>query len=209
MAPEALPGGSVSLTLLNVYSSLVLRTPRLTVLFDPVKLDLARLDIRSVDAIVITHEHTDHFDEKLVLEIQRADSAIILTTPFVARRLERLGGTARAMTPGGSAVLGDLVFHTEECDHAANGPVTFIVETGRGTIFHSADSRPFPAMRDIALRHRPDLLLYFSHSEGDLFEICKLVKPARVVTCTAPSHEGCPLPGIEVVRLRHTETFRY
>ena len=78
------PKGSVALMLFNVYSSLMLKTCLSTIIFDPVKLNLDKhdFDAQGIDAIIITHEHVDHFEGELALEMQGRSGAPIITTPL-------------------------------------------------------------------------------------------------------------------------------
>ena len=81
--------GTIALTWFNSYSGIIIRSPRATIMFDPRGIGLEKHT--QADAIVITHEHSDHFDPELVRELQKRTNASILTTPFVAERLSGLG----------------------------------------------------------------------------------------------------------------------
>ncbi len=203
--------GSISLTLLNVYSSLVLKTHTATVIFDPVKLNLDKLDsgLQGFDVIIITHEHADHFDEKVALEMQKRSGAPILTTPFVARRVERLGGKAQGLKPGESVSIRDVAFYAEDCVHPANQPLSFIIQTEAITIFHPADSQPFPGMKEIGIKYEPDLMLYMGASKEDLMGIIEMVRPKVVVTHFVHRFTELKVSGIELQMLKRLETFRY
>lgn len=207
---EFITSGGIALTLLNVYSSLVLETQASTVIFDPVKLDLDKLDyLRSIDVIVITHEHVDHFDEKIALEIERRSQAPILTTPFVARRLEHSGGKARGLRLGESVQIKDVTFYTEDCLHPANQPLSFIMRTEAVTIFHPADSQPFPGMKEIGSKYMPDLMLYMGAARDDLAGIIELVRPKVVVTHFIHKFTGLETPGVKLQMLKRLETMKY
>ena len=55
---------------LNHYSGVLLKTPSKTLAIDPV--DVKAKSLQGVDAILITHEHYDHMDQRLISEIQKA-----------------------------------------------------------------------------------------------------------------------------------------
>lgn len=204
-----MPEGCIALTLLNVYSSLILRAGGAVLLFDPVKLNRGKLDLSDTDVMVITHEHLDHLDEELALEIQRLSGAPILTTGFVARRIERLGGKAQGFGCGESIELKGFKIHTEDCVHPANEPLSFIVQTQNLTIFHPADSVAFPGMEQIGTRYHPDIMLYFSTSKDDLISITDLVKPRLVVTYHSSRFADLHFSDTRIKLLRQRETFIY
>jgi L-ascorbate metabolism protein UlaG (beta-lactamase superfamily) len=80
----------ISLSMLNVYSTVLMKINSLVILFDPLEINPEKYD--DIDLIVITHEHADHFDKKLVTGIHNRTNAVILTTPFVAGQLTGLAG---------------------------------------------------------------------------------------------------------------------
>lgn len=148
-------------------------------IFDPVKISLE--DYIEADAIVITHEHLDHFDRELVRKLQKKTDALILTTPFVAQRLP--GEDTRALEVGESFVIKDVRLYAERCEHPANQPLAFIISTENGiTIYHPSDSEPFPEMTGIGERYKPDILVYFGTSLEKATQIARLVKPQVVVS---------------------------
>lgn len=203
--------GSIALTLLNVYSSLMLKTRLSTVVFDPVKLNLDNppFDAQGIDAIIITHEHADHFDKELALEMLRRSGAPIITTPFVAQKLEGVGEKVRGLRVGESVKIKDMTFYAECCLHPANQPLSFIIKTNGVTIYHPADSKPFPKMKEIQNKYEPDIVLYMGTSKEGLIEITEMVRPNIVVSYFAPRFADLKIPGVELKMVRQFETFRY
>ena len=55
---------------LNQYAGILLKTPSKTLAIDPV--DVKPKSLQGVDAILITHEHYDHLDPRLIIEVQKA-----------------------------------------------------------------------------------------------------------------------------------------
>lgn len=199
---------NIALTLLNVYSSLVLKTHLATFVFDPVKLNLdsSPFDASMIDAIVITHEHADHFDKGLVLEMQARSGAQILTTPYVARKL---GGKTGGLGAGESVKIKDMTFYTERCVHPANEPLAFVMKTGGVTIYHPSDSEAFPEMKEIKRNYNPDILLYLGTTKKELVGITELVRPKIVVSYFASRFADLKVPGVQLKMVNQFETFIY
>lgn len=171
--------GTVALTWFNSYSGIMVRSPEATLIFDPRGIRLE--EHIQADAIVVTHEHSDHFDPEIVAELQKRTNALILTTPFVAQRLSK--GKAEALKVGDSVVIKDIELHAERCDHPANQPLSFVISTQSGiTIYHPSDSEPFPEMAELRERYKPDVLLYWGTPFKNAVQIAKLVKPQIVLS---------------------------
>ena len=98
--------GKIALVWFNSYSGIIIKTPLTTLIFDPVKIELE--EHIQADAIVVTHEHLDHFDPELVRKLQRKTGALILTPPFVAQILRK--EETKALEVGDSLFLKD-VYH--------------------------------------------------------------------------------------------------
>ncbi len=172
--------GKIALVWFNSYSGIIIKTPTTTLIFDPVRIKLE--EYIQADAIVVTHEHSDHFDPELVRELQKKTNATVLTTPFVAQRLR--GEQTKALKVGDSFGLKDTELYAERCDHPANQPLSFIISTKSGiTIYHPSDSDPFPEMAELEKKYKPDVLAYLGVSLGNAAQITKLVKPQAVVSC--------------------------
>lgn len=203
--------GSIALMLLNVYSSLILKTHLATVVFDPVKLSLDKhdFDAQSVDAIIITHEHSDHFDKKLALEMQRGSKATIITTPFVAQKLEGVGEKVKGLRVGESVMIKDVTFYAQYCEHPANQPLSFIIKTNAVTIYHPNDSSPFPEMEEIGNKYEPDMVLYMGTSKEGLIKITEMVRPDIVVCYFDRIFADLEIPPAELKMLKQFEILRY
>jgi len=189
----------------------MLKTSLVNAIFDPVKLNLDKhhFETQNIDAIIITHEHSDHFDQKLVLEIERRSQATIITTPFLAKKLEGEGRKVKGLRVGESVTVKDVTFYAEQCEHAANEPLTFIVKTDAATIYHPDDSDPFPGMEAIGNSCRPEIVLYMGTSQKGLIKITEMVKPSIVVSYFDPRFAGLKLPGAELRMIRQFQIFRY
>lgn len=170
--------GKVALVWFNSYSGIILKTPRTTLIFDPVMMSLE--ESIQADGIVITHEHVDHFEPWLAKELQKRTKAPILTTPFIAQTLSR--ENVKALKVGDSFDINEIRLHAEYCDHAANQPLSFIIAAEGATIYHPSDGHPFPGMAEIREKYKPDLMLYWGTSLDNGVAIAKLIKPRVILS---------------------------
>lgn len=209
-----LPGGKIALVWFNSYSGIIIKTEGTSLIFDPVSIELE--EYIQADAIIITHEHPDHFDPGLAKELQKRTNATVLTTPFVAQRLG--GEKTRALSVGDAIVLKDVEIHAERCDHPANQPLSFIILTKSGTtIYHPSDSDPFPEMADLERKYKPDILVYLGVSIGNAARIAGLVKPQVAVSCYTDGGSqgkfieavGRDVPKTTAKTIKRFEIYRY
>jgi L-ascorbate metabolism protein UlaG (beta-lactamase superfamily) len=172
----------------NHYAGVTIKTPTKTLVIDPV--DVNAKNFTTIDAILITHEHYDHLDGPLIRKMQERTNCQILADPTSTRKLsvsippEKL----QEMNPGTETKIDDVTVRAETCNHPpANTPITFLITSEDGVkIFHTADSLPFPEMKDIGKDHKPDLVFCTvgiapGTSPQTGVEIVKLVKPKVAV----------------------------
>ena len=189
----------------------MLKTPLARVVFDPVKLNLDTRGFNAddIDAIVITHEHVDHFDAKLALEIQRVNQTPIITTPFVAQKLEREGAEARSLKVGDSVRINDVTLHAEHCVHPANQPLSFIIETGVVALYYPVDSEPFGGMRELGTKYKPQIVLYMGTAKARLLKIIQMVKPEIVISHSVAGFAEGEMANVELKIVHPLESFIY
>lgn len=219
----AVPEGKIALTWFNDYSGVVVRTPTSTLIFDPVGIGPA--DVPRADAVVITHEHHDHFERGLTEDLQRRTGAVVVTTPFVADQLRGIPtDKLRSLRVGESTTVGKTKLDACHSDHPGRQPLTFMVTTDVGMkVYHSSDSRPFPEMRELGEKYKPDVAFCTvaiapGTSPRSGSEIAKLVGPKVAI----PYHtdRGAPLqefarilereaPEIRARILRRFEAYQY
>ncbi|KAA9397130.1 MBL fold metallo-hydrolase [Haloarcula sp. CBA1130] len=109
-------------------------------------------DITECDAILGTHEHTDHVHGPSQAPILAGTGADYYTTDSghdVIREeawLENYGVTddqLHEVTEGETLEIGDLTVHVEPAnDPDAEHPVSYVFEHESGTFFHGGDARP-------------------------------------------------------------------
>lgn len=146
----------VAITWFNDYSGVIIKTPTSTLIFDPVNIELEK--IQCADVIVVTHEHWDHFDAELVRKLQERTGATVVTTPFVGSQLEVPENKLTCLKAGTSITLGKVKLDALYSDHPGEQPLTFLITTDDSLkIYHTNDSRPYQGMKVIGEKHHPDI----------------------------------------------------
>jgi len=157
---EEVPGkGEVVLLWFNPYAGIAIRTPSKTLVVDPV--DVNARAFPTVDVLLITHEHYDHLDHSVVKEIHNRTNCVVIADSTSTKRLENIVSEGKLIEakPGFETKIDGVTIKAEKCHHPpASTPITFLIRTEDGiAIFHTADSLPFPEMREIGEREKPDI----------------------------------------------------
>ena len=176
----------------NRYAGVTIKTPSKTLVVDPV--DVKPRDFKNVDAILITHEHYDHFDQSLVLEIHKQTLCVVVADPTSARRLRNVIPPEKLdeVQQGSEVKIGEVSVKVEKCNHPAATPVSFVITSEDGVkVFHTADSLPFPEMAAIGEREKLDVVFCTvgiapGTSPETGVDIARLTKPKVAV----PYHTG-------------------
>ena len=171
----------------NHYSGVLIKTPSKTLVVDPV--DVKARNLHDVDAILITHEHYDHLDQRLIAEIQKATSCTVIADPASTKSLQHAipPEKLQEIRPGAETKIGEVSVKAEKCNHPAAAPVTFIITSEDGVkVFHTADSLPFPELAAIGEREKFDVVFCTvgiapGASPETGFEIARLTKPQIAV----------------------------
>ncbi len=171
----------------NRYAGTLIKTPSKTLVIDPV--DVKPRQLQKADAILITHEHYDHLDQRLILETQKNTNCQVITDPASARSLKNTipPSKLQEIHPGEETKIGEVTVKAEKCNHPAAQPVTFIITSEDGVkVFHTADSLPFPEMVAIGEREKLDVAFCTvgiapGASAETGFEIARLTKPQVAV----------------------------
>ena len=71
----------------NHYAGILLKTPSKTLVIDPV--DVKPRQLQNTDAILITHEHYDHLDQRLIAETQKNTNCQIIADPTSAQKPQK------------------------------------------------------------------------------------------------------------------------
>jgi L-ascorbate metabolism protein UlaG (beta-lactamase superfamily) len=131
------------------HSCVLVETAGARILIDPGVLTQGFEELTDLDAVLITHQHSDHLDvERLPLLLEANDSATLLTEPETAAELEKAGITAEPLQVGGRVPVGDALItgvggiHAEI--HAAIPRIgnlgMLITADAEPTFFHPGDA---------------------------------------------------------------------
>jgi L-ascorbate metabolism protein UlaG (beta-lactamase superfamily) len=171
----------------NHYAGILIKTPSKTIVIDPV--DVKPRNLQETDAILITHEHYDHLDQRLIKEIQKRTGCQVIADPASTRSLKNIIPPSQMLEirPGEETKIGEVTVKAEKCQHPAAQPVTFIITSEDGVkTFHTADSLPFPEMAQIGEKEKLDIAFCTvgiapGASAETGFEIARLTKPQIAV----------------------------
>jgi len=138
--------------------------PPRTVRMVPVPFDPS--DVQEADAVLGTHEHTDHVHGPSQAPILAATGATYYTTDSGHEVIHDENWTKNwsvtddqleEIEEGDTLELGDLTIHVEPAtDPDADHPVSFVFEHESGTFFHGGDARP-GAFEPVGERYDIDL----------------------------------------------------
>jgi L-ascorbate metabolism protein UlaG (beta-lactamase superfamily) len=125
-------------------SALAVKTFRHRFLIDPA--DYFSLEevksLGELDAILVTHEHYDHFDASRTAEIQEATGALTVCNPGAYSQLKgkAAAGMLVLLEPGRSAEVKGAKITAIKSVHPGKNPIMFIVEVDEVSFFHGSDS---------------------------------------------------------------------
>ena len=143
----------------NNYAGILIKTPSKTLAIDPV--DIRAKSLRNIDALLITHEHYDHFDPRLLTEIQKETNCTIIADPASAQKIQHVipPEKLQEIRPSQEIKIGEVSIKAEKCNHKAQAPVTYIITSeDHVKIYHTADSLPFPELADIGQKEQFDVV---------------------------------------------------
>jgi L-ascorbate metabolism protein UlaG (beta-lactamase superfamily) len=198
---------TILFTWLNKFSGILLKTPSKTLVIDPV--DVKAKNLQNVDAILITHEHYDHLDPSLVIEIQKNTNCIVIADSEFSNKLRYVLpiGMLKESKHGDQITIGEVLIKTQKCNHPAKAPVTYIINSEDNVkVYHTADSLPFPELALMGEQEKFDVVFCTvgiapGASPQTGFEIARLTKPQMAIPYHATSNE----PQIEFTELLKKE----
>jgi L-ascorbate metabolism protein UlaG (beta-lactamase superfamily) len=178
---------SILFVWLNNYAGILLKTPSKTLVIDPV--DVKVKTLQNVDAILITHEHYDHLDQRLVTEIQKATGCMIIADAASTKKLQLAipKDKLTEIKPGVEIKIGEVLVKAEKSNHPAQAPVTYIITSeDQVKVYHTADSLPFPELAKLGQQEKFDVVFCtVGIAPGSTpqtgFEIAWLTKPQVAV----------------------------
>lgn len=150
--------------------------PPRTVRMIPVPFDPA--DVRAADAVLATHEHTDHVhgpSQAPILDGTDAEfygpSASVETASAWTDEYGLDAAVFNTVSEGDTLEIGSLSISVEPAhDPDATHPVSYVVEHEAGTFFHGGDARPSDAFESIGERYDVDLGVVAFGSAGAILD---------------------------------------
>jgi L-ascorbate 6-phosphate lactonase len=123
-------------------------------------------DVAEADALLATHEHSDHVDEASQAPILANTGATFYAPDdsiAVAREegwtdLWELDDQFAEVAEGDSFEVGEFAVSVEPAhDPDATHPVSYVIDHESGTFFHGGDTKPGDELVDVGRRHDIDL----------------------------------------------------
>src|SRR5450756_2618232 len=165
-----------------------------TVYIDPWKL---AADSPPADLIVITHEHSDHFDVSDIAKIATEKTQVVGPASVTGRLPDMKAvtvGAGQTVTVGTATVTAVPAYNVDKrrpsgelCHPPEAGGVGYIVELDGRRIYHAGDTDAIPEMR--AVRCAVALLPLsgtYVMTAAEAAEACRMISAAAVV----PMHFG-------------------
>ncbi len=152
--------GQIAITWLNEYSGILVKSPHVILVIDPVEVNETALS--EVDAILITHEHYDHLDEGTVIDTQTKSNCQVVCDKASYDRLSSAISSDKlsAANVRDEFQVKDMLVTAEKSSHPAEAPLTYLITSEDGvTLYHTSDSLPFKEMADIGRRYGIDVCL--------------------------------------------------
>lgn len=175
------------------HASFQIRTDDLNIYVDPSTKNtgLKESDFDPADLILVTHEHGDHCDPKLIKKIRKMGKPII-APPSCKKTLEKAGtvwplaeGEAMQMGDGKTSIIAVPAYNVKrfrkpgEPFHPKGFGVGYIIKVDGKRIYHAGDTDHIPEMErlgeiDVALLPSGDT---YTMDFEDSFEAVKTIQP--------------------------------
>jgi L-ascorbate metabolism protein UlaG (beta-lactamase superfamily) len=131
------------------HSCLLVDTDGVRVLIDPGSYSSGFESLRGLDALLLTHQHVDHFDKDRILDLLSAsDHTAVIADEQTAARLAEAGRRVRAVHEDDRFPVGPVEVTVHGREHAVLHPdlpnVTNVGYFLAGTVFHPGDALTVP-----------------------------------------------------------------
>jgi L-ascorbate metabolism protein UlaG (beta-lactamase superfamily) len=190
------------------HACLLIETDGARILVDPGVFSRGFEELTDLDAIVITHQHTDHVDvERLPVLLEANDGAQLLVEPETSADLHAAGIDATALHPGAEVEVAGVPVRAIGGQHAVIHPDiprvgnvgvligTAISDGGSGLLLHPGDAYSETPSVDVLA-----LPLWAPWSKvGEMVDFLRAVAPRIAV----PIHESQLLPAGRAMYLGH------
>jgi len=134
-------------------AGVMVKTSKQTIIIDPA--DVLPSDainaLKSLDLILITHEHSDHFNADSTVAIHERTGAPVVVSagvyPFLQKRIAN--DKLVEMLPNGVETVKEVKVTAIPAIHPADRPVMYLINVDGLTIFHGSDSGFADELNDI------------------------------------------------------------
>lgn len=142
------------------------------------------ISLRSIHAIIVTHEHLDHI--KGVVQISRTHEIPVFANKGTAKFLRGVHALEMFRT-GAVFPIGDIIVHPFELMHDAADPVGFLIESGGASLAHVTDlGTPTEAVSN-ALASANAAVLESNH-DVELLQACHYPWPLKNRIASSHGH---------------------
>jgi len=125
-------------------SGILLKTDSRVVLLDPADIVSGTnvQKLQRLDALLVTHEHTDHFSKSATISIQSRTDAVVVCNSGVYTQLDGSLPFDKLvrMRSGEARTILDIEILAMASIHLGNEPLTFLLLFGDFSVFHGSDS---------------------------------------------------------------------
>jgi phosphoribosyl 1,2-cyclic phosphodiesterase len=135
------------------------------------RLELIHVNPEGLDALVITHEHSDHVKGAGPLS-RRFDIPVYINGPTLNRSIRTLGNIARTVPfhPGQSITINDLLIETFTKCHDAVDPIGLIISADAARLGLITDLGRSTSLVEDRLQGCQAIIIEFNHDERMLEE---------------------------------------
>jgi L-ascorbate metabolism protein UlaG (beta-lactamase superfamily) len=134
-------------------AGVMVKTSKYTIIIDPSNvLPSDAIDaMESLDLILITHEHSDHFDPDSTVAIHQKTGAPVMVSAGVYPLLQEAIDNENLieMLAGDVKTVNEITVTAIRAQHPAEKPVMYLIEIDDITVFHGSDSGFVSELNDI------------------------------------------------------------
>ncbi len=166
----------------------IIKTSEAVMVIDPSNIlsdDLAVLE--RINAILITHDHADHFNIDSTIMMQNKTDAYVVANPpaFLVLQGQISGDKLIKMVPGKAVSLNGINVTAFAAEHPSEMPLFYIIEVDGFRIFDGSDSAFVENLNEVGSRVHIALVPTGdpspTASPTDAFEMIKATKPYVVI----------------------------
>ncbi len=135
-------------------AGVLIKTSKHTIIIDPSNIlpDEAIKALKSLDLILITHEHRDHFDADSTVAIHEQTGAPVVVSAGVYPLLQDAIAEDKLieMLPNDVKTVNEIAIKAIPAKHPVDRPVMYLISMDDLTIFHGSDSGFVDELNDVS-----------------------------------------------------------